>query len=178
MTLPDAELFCYRHPEVETTLRCSRCERPICSRCAIRTPTGYRCPECVRGQQKAFETTFWYDYPLAFLVSAGLSLLGSRLAGVMGFFTIFVAPIAGVIIAEAVRFITRRRRSRRLFVLSAAAAALGSLIPVTSLLLTALLVMAQGGTLGLGFLWPLLWQGLYAFIVTSTVYTRLGGIRL
>ena len=40
----------------------------------------------------------------------------------MGFFTIFIAPIAGVIIAEAVRWVIRRRRSRLLFRLAAGAA--------------------------------------------------------
>ena len=26
----------------------------MCNRCAVRTPVGYRCRECVRGQRKAF----------------------------------------------------------------------------------------------------------------------------
>lgn len=38
---------CYRHPEVETSLRCNRCDRPICPKCAQRGPVGFRCPECV-----------------------------------------------------------------------------------------------------------------------------------
>jgi hypothetical protein len=37
---------CSYHPDVETMLRCSRCGKPICPRCAIRTPVGMRCPEC------------------------------------------------------------------------------------------------------------------------------------
>lgn len=37
---------CYRHPKVETTLRCSRCEKYICPDCAVLTPVGYRCREC------------------------------------------------------------------------------------------------------------------------------------
>ena len=31
--------YCYRHPNRATILRCSRCERPICTECAIRTFT-------------------------------------------------------------------------------------------------------------------------------------------
>ncbi len=40
-------LYCYRHPQVETTLRCNRCNKPICPKCAQRTPVGFRCPDCV-----------------------------------------------------------------------------------------------------------------------------------
>lgn len=178
MTTEPQTLYCANHPKIETTLRCNRCDKPICSRCAQRTPTGYRCPECVRGQQKLFETTRWFDYPLAFMVAGLLSYIGGQLVPRLSFFTIFLAPIAGVIIAEAVRIIVRRRRSKRLYLLSAAAAALGGAIPLLFYLFTFLLVTAQGGLNGLGFILPLIWQGLYAFLVTSTVYYRLGGIRI
>ena len=37
---------CSYHPNVETRLRCSRCGKPICPQCAVRTPVGLRCPDC------------------------------------------------------------------------------------------------------------------------------------
>lgn len=37
---------CYRHPSVETAVRCSDCERPICPDCMVFGPVGIRCPEC------------------------------------------------------------------------------------------------------------------------------------
>jgi hypothetical protein len=40
--------FCTWHPERETLLRCSRCTRPMCVRCAVRHPVGMRCRECAR----------------------------------------------------------------------------------------------------------------------------------
>jgi membrane associated rhomboid family serine protease len=40
---------CYRHPEQETGIRCTRCERPICPACMISASVGYQCPECVHG---------------------------------------------------------------------------------------------------------------------------------
>lgn len=43
----DDELYCYGHPKTPTRLRCSRCERPICGRCAIPASVGQHCPECV-----------------------------------------------------------------------------------------------------------------------------------
>jgi membrane associated rhomboid family serine protease len=39
---------CYRHPNRETGVRCSSCERPICPDCMTSTPVGMRCPECAR----------------------------------------------------------------------------------------------------------------------------------
>jgi membrane associated rhomboid family serine protease len=39
--------FCYGHPDVPTKLRCSRCERPVCGRCAIPAQVGQHCPWCV-----------------------------------------------------------------------------------------------------------------------------------
>lgn len=169
-------LFCYRHPERETMLRCSRCERPICSECAVLTPTGYRCKECIRGQQKVFDTAHPLDYPIAFVLAGGLSFAGSLVASALGFFTIFLAPLAGLIIAEAVRWAIRRRRSRRLFVLTALAAALGALPLLLIQLSGVLLALAAGA--GMGNLFGLLWLALYAFMVVSTTYYRLSGIEI
>jgi hypothetical protein len=166
-------LFCYNHPTVETSLRCNNCEKPICPKCAKLTPTGYRCKDCVRTQQKVFETAVWYDYPLAFAVAAILAFAGSYIASFLGFFTIFIAPIAGVVTAEAVRLVTSRRRSPRLYLIAAVGAALGSL-PL-------LLIQIFGIFLGAGHLGSVLgvvWQGLYTFMVTSTFYYRLRGINI
>ncbi len=166
MTIQPKTMYCANHPSTETMLRCNRCEKPICSKCAVQTPTGYRCRECVRGQQKAFETAQRQDAPLAFMVSALISFLGSLIAGYMGFFVIFIAPIAGTLVAEAARFITRRRRSERLFQMVAAGALLGAAIWVVRDLLA------------LRFSFRLVWQGVYLVTVTSTAYYRMKGIFL
>ncbi len=50
-TYASGQVPCSYHPNVMTGLRCSRCGKPICPQCAVRTPVGLRCPDCagVRG---------------------------------------------------------------------------------------------------------------------------------
>jgi hypothetical protein len=164
-------LYCYVHPTRETALRCNNCERPICASCAIRTPTGYRCKECVKGQQKKFDTAEWYDYLFGFAMAGVLSLLASILAGLIGSFSIFMfliisiaASTVGVIIAEAARFVTRKHRSRRLFLTVAAGMVLGAL-PVIALNIITLDV------------YGLIAQAIYLVIATPVMYSRLSGLQ-
>ena len=172
MTPEPATLYCENHPHVETSLRCNRCGKPICTKCAVHTPTGYRCKECVRSQQKNFDTAIWIDYILAIVIAVILTYIGSRLTSRIGFFTIFLAPIAGVVIAEAIRFVVRRRRSKRLFQATAAATAFGGLLPVLSVLAFTGLTVGFVGLIY--FIWPIV----FTVLVTSTVYYRLAGVRL
>jgi hypothetical protein len=162
-------LTCANHPDVATNLRCNRCEKPICPKCAVLTPTGYRCKECVRGQQKQFETAQWYDYIIAVLVAGGLAFLGSLLVRFIGFFTIFLAPVLAIGIAEAVRYAVNRRRSKRLFQVATAAAIAGCL----PLFLLSLLGLFSGG-----FNLSIIWLGLYGVTLGSTIYYRLLGISI
>jgi uncharacterized membrane protein YjjP (DUF1212 family) len=165
MTESPPQMYCANHPTIETSLRCNKCEKPICPKCAVLTPTGYRCKECVREQQKIFETALWYDYPLVFITVAVLAYIGSLIAARIGFFTILLAPFAGGIIAEAARLVTRRRRSKKLFILAAIAAVIACL-PI-------MLTFVQHFIL-FGFIYQLI----YAVLMTSTMFYRLAGIRI
>ncbi|OQY31541.1 MAG: hypothetical protein DRI56_00545 [Chloroflexota bacterium] len=160
-------LTCAFHPKRETRLRCNKCGRPICLKCAQHTPTGYRCPECIKNQQKIFITTKWYDYLSGSLAAGILSFLGSLLAGAFGFYVVFIAPIVGAIIVAIVRKITKKRRSPRLYQVVAAASFLGS-VPILLINIIGSVLIIE--SLGLGAILPLTWIGLYSTIVTTTVY--------
>lgn len=170
MTSSPSTLFCVNHPNTETMLRCNRCNDPICAKCAIKTPTGYQCPQCVKKHQKAFDTSTAIDIPIGFFTAAILSAIASVLVsfvGFLGFFAWFAiiagAPTAGVMIAEGCRTMTGRRRSSLLFKVAAAGAILGAL-PI--------LLFNLGNLMGLIF------QLVYLVLAVPALYTRLSGIQL
>lgn len=167
------QTYCYYHPDVETSLRCNQCDKPICPKDAVLTDTGYKCKACVRDRQRVFETAEWFDYILIALVAGGLSFLGSLLISLIpwGFLSIFISPVAGIGIAEAARKAVNKRRSNRLTQTALIATLLGSL----PFLMGALLPLLFGAGLNI---WGIIWQGFYTFTVTSTVAYRLGGIRI
>ncbi len=167
-----ATLYCYVHPNRPTTLRCNRCERPICTQCAVRTPTGYRCRNCVRELQKTFDTAVWYDYVIGLTVTVVLSAIASVIVSAIsflgGFFMIFIslaiAAGAGTIIANILLRLIRRR-SRVLFFVIAASIVIGALPVALFFLFT-------------GNFFSIIWQGIYVFVATPTVYARFSGIQL
>ncbi len=164
--------YCANHPQRETYLRCNRCDKPICSQCAVSTPTGYRCKECVRGQQKVYETATAIDYPIAVVIAGVLSFIGSLIATVIGFFIIIIGPVIGLIVTEVIRWSVKKRRSPSLFLAAAISAAVGSL---------PLVIIDVIGLIGLGFhgnIIGLVWQVVYSVMITTTVYYRLSGIQL
>lgn len=181
-TAPD--LTCYAHPNRTTLLRCNNCERPICVSCAVRMPTGYRCKECVRGQQKIFDTALWYDYVSVFFVGAILSAVGSLLALIItsiiwGIFVIGLGPLAGVVMANAARKFVKNRRSKLLNVVFIVGVVAGTLPMLFVLGLGGLLVMLSSGGDVMGNIFslgPLLWQIVYLAISVPAAYSQFSGL--
>jgi hypothetical protein len=173
-----ATTYCANHPQRETMLRCNRCDKLICTECAVLTPTGYRCKECVREQQKVYDSAVWYDYLLGFGIAFFLSLVASLIFAGIGMFTgflgfilaIFGGPFAGVAIGESVRFIIKRRRARSLFMTIFVAIILGALPAVIYFLYYFLTFHV--------YLYPLIVQGIYLFTAAPTAYYRVSGFKL
>ena len=98
----DTTLYCYRHPNEQTYLRCGKCERPICAKCRVSTPVGFRCLECANLQvlpTYAIEPTYYLKSFIFGLVAAG------AIGALMGYFPDFefwTALIMGLAVPEAV----------------------------------------------------------------------------
>jgi membrane associated rhomboid family serine protease len=74
---------CYRHPDRETGVACSNCERPICPDCMTSTPVGFRCPECSKQRTKV-KTMSTVETPVLTYILIGISValaLGSMASG-------------------------------------------------------------------------------------------------
>lgn len=182
------ELACYKHPDRPTLLRCNQCERPICISCAVRTPTGYRCKECVSGQQKKFDTALWSDYVIVFFTGAVLSGLASLLilaiSSFIWFIVIILAPITGVTIGNLARRLVKGRHSRWLNLIFGASMIVGALPMLLALGLggaLSMIALGQGGGASpaslLAFT-PLLWQVVYLVIATPAAYSQFSGVFL
>jgi len=129
----DEALYCANHPDTETLLRCNRCGKPICTRCAVRTPVGLRCKECVAEQQQVYFTARSYDNlvvaTVTFVLTAGASFLVLFVMRMIPFswlITFLVTPMVAGILAEIVRRSVGRRRGRNQPLVIAISAALGS----------------------------------------------------
>ena len=115
-------LHCANNPYRETLLRCNKCGRPICMACAVRTPVGYRCTECVRAQQNIYFNALGRDNIVALVVGFILTLIAAPIVGfllgsigIFGFIIAFIAGSgAGTLLAQVIRWAVGNRRGRTL----------------------------------------------------------------
>ncbi len=158
--LDEEVLYCADHPHVETMLRCNRCSKPICTRCAVQTPVGYRCKVCVGQQQAVFYTGGTLDYVIGGAIALVLGGVAAYLMTLIGawFFALILGPAVGIGIAELVRLAVRRRRSRYLWLVVAGGIVVGAL-PSLLLALTSL--------------WSLIALGLFLVLCVGAAAARL-----
>ncbi len=119
---------CSYHPQVLTGLRCSRCGKPICPQCAVRTPVGLRCPDCagVRGLPT-------YRTPTTNLLrSAGAGLAVAAVVGVLWRFIpqweFYLCLLLGFGTVEAIARMAGNKRGADLQVLAILMVTIGFVI--------------------------------------------------
>jgi hypothetical protein len=123
--------FCEVHPDRETSLRCNKCGRLMCVECAVPTPVGYRCKQCVRQHEDKFFNASPNDYAIIAAVCAALTGVGAFIISAIGIWlilTIIAAIPIGGAIGEAALRATGRRRGRYSAQIAGAAALLGGLL--------------------------------------------------
>ena len=133
----DTTLYCTFHPTTETLLRCNKCGRPICTKCAVQTPVGFRCKECIRSQQAVYFNIESKDYPIAMGVGFLASLIATPIVGfftslVPFFFGLLIAfmggSAAGGILSQIIRWAVSKRRGRYLALFALGGVTLGILV--------------------------------------------------
>ncbi len=107
---------CARDPGVQTALRCSRCDTPICPKCMIQTPVGARCRDCARIARSPVYSLSTTDTAKA----AGAAIAGGVAMGLVwgfvllpfsfGFLSIFVGAGLGWAFTRLMEAVTRRKR--------------------------------------------------------------------
>ena len=119
MATPTEPVYCLRHRDTETGLRCARCDDPICPECMVQAAVGHICPSCVT----------WERNPVAqvdnsrLLVAVGAGLGSAILIAIVvtvlsalfgGFFTLILWAVAGFLIGQAIHIAANRSRARSL----------------------------------------------------------------
>lgn len=120
---------CSWHPDRETMLRCTRCNKPMCTKCAHQHPVGMRCRECFR----ELRSPLYKVSPLQYLGATAASAAASGLAAMAlgyasAYFCIlafFLAYAAGNLVADAASWGAGRKRGRGMAIAAAAGMLLG-----------------------------------------------------
>ena len=105
--------WCARHRKVKTRLRCGRCERPICPKCTVMGPTGARCPDCASNRTSHIYQVKPWQFLVSFLAAAIFGMVGAvlvSLAGMLIFWALLYAPVAGPMLGKAISRITGGKR--------------------------------------------------------------------
>lgn len=152
-SVPAQTVACANHPNRQTNLRCNKCNKPICIRCAQWTPVGYSCRSCIRQQEEKFFNAEPVHVFIGVLVAIPLALLAAAIATLIGFwfFAIFIGATFGTLISRAVLWAMGKRRSRYM-----------PLIVAGIIILTAILVLI--------FTFDFLSLGVYVALSASSAY--------
>ena len=129
---------CAYHPDIETSLRCSKCGKPICPKEMVQTPVGARCPDCARLQKVPT-----YQIPATYYLRAAGTALGMAIACgivwaiigvILRFFLLSIILAAGVgyAIGEVVSRSVNRKRGAGLAIIASIAVVISYLVALFS----------------------------------------------
>jgi len=176
MFMSSTPVYCVNHPKTETLLTCNKCGKPVCIKCVVRTPVGFRCKECLNIQQAGYYTATPMDHGIAAIAGTIAAMVGGVIAAVLGgvwVIAIFVGPAAGGVIAEITRRSIGKRRGKYIWLVGCAALILGSFLGASLFGTLSIGFGARGLVYGAisGFLNIGLW--IYIILALGTVYARL-----
>ena len=127
---------CATHPEVETNLRCGKCDQAICPRCLVQTPVGARCPDCAKLYKlPTFQVSTKY-IAIAIGSGLGMAIVCGIVWGViissldLFYLNLILAVGAGYVIGEVVSLSVNRKRGTRLAIIAGLAVPLSYLVSI------------------------------------------------
>lgn len=103
---------CARHPDIETQLRCGKCDTPICPECMVFGPAGARCKDCAALRSSPLYHVSASSLAKAIAVGMVVAILGGYLLAVVqrfGFFLLFGGLIYGQAVASVIQRIAGRK---------------------------------------------------------------------
>ena len=98
----DAPMYCANHPKVETYLRCGKCGKPICAKCRVSTPVGFRCYDCANLSVLPTYAVSGSYYLKAVLAAGGAATVCGILMGFFPDFEFWTALLMAIAVPEAV----------------------------------------------------------------------------
>lgn len=122
------EKRCTYHPNVLTRLRCSKCGTPICPRCAVETPVGYRCPDCAAVRGLPTYQTSGSALIKSIAIGIGVAVVVGVVWGLFPDWEFYLALILGFGVAEGMAWGANYKRGSDLQFAAIACVILGLVI--------------------------------------------------
>ena len=126
---------CATHHEVETSLKCGKCGKPICPKCMVQTPVGAKCKDCARLYKLPTYNVSKVYYLRAAGTAIGAGIVGGVLWWIVGIFLPFylgllLAAGIGYATGELVSLSVNRKRGKGLATIAALGVAISYLVTI------------------------------------------------
>lgn len=107
---PEVPMYCANHPDVQTYLRCSNCGKPICAKCRVSTPVGFKCYQCANLQVLPTYAVSTDYYVKSAVAGLGTAAVIGILMGMFPAFEFWAALLMGIGVPEAVTAAANQKR--------------------------------------------------------------------